>query len=238
MKIVFTPDWFLTSDVLIDVFSFVILILLFSLAFKSYKLNKNKSSLFLGAGFFLMAFAELATIITKLPLYYNTSITTQIGTAAINYNFIGTVDIFYYFGFFFSRLLFLLGLYIIYKIPYDKKITKDFLIILYLIFVTSLLSHSLYYFHYLTALIFIASIIDNYRKTYQKTKLKTTKILVLGFSVMALSQIVFLFSKFAYIYAIAQTIQLASYVILLMLIVKIIKDGKKEKPGGDNPRYA
>lgn len=235
MKIVFTPDWFLTSDVLIDTFSFVILMLLFSLAFRSYKLNKNKSSLYLGFGFLLMALASIATIMTKLPLYYDTGVTTTIGSAIITYNIVRTVDIFYYLGFFFSRLLFLLGLYVIYKIPYEGKITKDFLIILYLIFVTSLLSNTLYYFHYLTALIFLASIIDNYRKTYKKTKLKTTKILIFGFSLMALSQIIFLFSKLTYLYATAQTIQLASYVILLTLVVKIIKDGKKEKPSGNNP---
>jgi len=238
MKIVFTPDWFLTSDILIDTFSLVILLLLFSLAFKSYKVSKNKSSLYLGLGFLLIGLAEISTILTKIVLYYDTSITSQIGMAIVTSNIVSTVDIFYYIGFFFSRLLVLLGLYVIYKIPYEAKITKDFLIILYLIFVTALLSHSLYYFYHLTALIFLASIIDNYRKTYQKTKLKTTKILVVAFSIMALSQIIFLFSKLAYIYAIAQMVQLLSYAILLVLIVKIIKDGKKEKPSGNNPRHA
>jgi len=238
MKIVFTPDWFLTSDVLIDSFSFVILMLLFSLAFRSYKMSKNKSSLYLGLGFFLMALAEVSIILTKFVLYYDTSITAQIGAAIVTYNVVSTVDIFYYIGFFFSRLLVLLGLYMIYKIPYDAKITKDFLIILYLIFVTALLSNSMYYFHHLTALIFLASIIDNYKRTYRETKMKTTKILILGFSVMALSQVIFIFSKFTYIYATAQMVQLLSYAILLALIIQIVQNGKKEKPSGNNPRHA
>ena len=239
MKIVFTPDWFLTSDVLIDTFSFVILMLLFSLAFRSYKMSKNKSSLYLGLGFFLMALAEVSIILTKFVLYYDNSITAQIGAAIVTYNVVSTVDIFYYIGFFFSRLLVLLGLYMIYKIPYDAKITKDFLIILYLIFVTALLSHSMYYFYHLTALIFLASIIANYKRTYDETKMKTTKILILGFSVMALSQIIFIFSKFtASIYATAQMVQLLSYAILLALIIQIVQNGKKEKQSGNNPRHA
>ena len=238
MKIVFTPDWFLTGDVMIDLFSLVILALFLSLAFKSYTLSKKKSVLYLGIGFLLIADAEFVTIITKLPLYYNTDITTQIGTAVLSSNIVNTVDVFYYVGFFLQRFLTLLGFYVMYRLHYENKLTKDFLMLLYFIFVTALLSHSIYYFYHLTALIFLASIIDNYEKTYRKNKSVNTKMLIVGFSILALSQVVFIFSKIASVYAIGQLVQLAGYITLLVLLIKIVKNGKEKKPSGDNPRHA
>jgi len=53
-----------------------------------------------------------------------------------------------------------------------------------------------------------------------------------------LSQVVFIFSKIASVYAIGQLVQLAGYITLLVLLIKIVKNGKEKKPSGDNPRYA
>ena len=71
VKIVFTPDWFLGKDVLIDFFSFLVLFTFFILAVKTYKLNKNRRFLYLGWGFGLIGLAQLAAVITKLVLYYD-----------------------------------------------------------------------------------------------------------------------------------------------------------------------
>ena len=239
VKIVFTPDWFLTSDVLIEIFSFLILCLFFMLAFKSYQLSKKKSVFYLGLGFFLIALAELSTILTKIILYYDTDVTHEIGKAIITYEIVKSVDIFYYLGFFLQRFLTLLGLYVIYKIPYDKKLTLDLLLSLYLIFVAALLSNSMYYFYHLTALVLLVFISRNYYKVYRKKKIRNTRILAFAFVILALSQTIFILSKLnSLLYATAQLIQLAGYIILLILIMKIIKNGKKEKQGGDNPRHA
>ena len=78
VKIVFTPDWFLNNDVLINLVSFFVLGLFFLFAIKSYTLNKKKSILYLGIGFLLVAIGELATVATKLVLYYDTEITKEI----------------------------------------------------------------------------------------------------------------------------------------------------------------
>ena len=237
MKIVFTPDWFLTSDVFVDIFSFITLFLIFILAFKNYKLSEKKSTLHLGIGFFLLAMAELAIIITKLPLYYDTAITSQIGTAVITYDIVRTVDIFYYAGFFLNRLLILLGLYIIYKLPLER-ISGEFFLYVYFITIISMMSQPYYYIYHFTTLILLVFIINKYYKVYLKEKITNTKILSGAFVILAIAQLIFLFSKLSYIYAIGQSIQLIGYIVLLMLIIKIIKDGKKEKSRGDYSRHA
>src|SRR3989344_621789 len=105
MKIVFTPDWFLSSDVVIETFSFFTLILFFILSYRYYKISRNRKTLYLGVGFLLIAVAELATIFTKLVLFYDTTFTQQIGQAIITYNIAKSVDVFYEVGFFFHKLL-------------------------------------------------------------------------------------------------------------------------------------
>ena len=237
MKIVFTPDWFLTSDVFINIFSLIVLIFITSLAFKSYKMSEKKSALYLGLGFLLIALAEIATIITKLPLYYDVGTISQIGSAVVNSDIVSTVDIFYYIGFFFSRFFTLLGLYVLYKLP-AERVGGEFFLYVYFITIISMLSQPFYFVHHFTALILLVFIINKYSKIYLKERARNTKTLVVAFVLLAFGQWIFLFSKLSAIYVLGQLVQLAGYITLLMLIIKIIQDGKKEKQSGNRSRHA
>ena len=236
MKIVFTPDWFLNFDVLIESFGFMILGLLFLFAVQAYTLSKKKSVLYLGFGFLLIALGELSTVFTKLILYYDSSVTSGIGEAIITKGFISSIDIFYYTGFFFHNLLILLGLYVIYKLPDVRKKSDpaDFALTLYLIFMIVILSNSIYYLYHLTAFIILALIVRDYVRIYIGNKSKNSPFLISAFSLLAVSQIMFIFSFVDVIYVLAQTLQIISYMILLILMVKITQNGKKAKPNGNN----
>jgi len=229
MKIVLTPDWFLGADILIEIFSFIILFLFFILCLKNYRLSKNRSSLYLGLGFFAIAFAEIFTILTKLVLYYDTSFTQNIGHMVVTYNVVKSVDIFYYIGFFLHKFFTLMGLYIIYKIPAKKGITSDFFLAFYFLLLSALFSNFFNYLFHITALLLLILIINNYQNLYKKNKSGNTKTLLIAFAMLALSHIIFILSNIAILYAIAQTIQLISYIILLILMVKILEYGKKKK---------
>ncbi len=239
MKIVFTPDWFLTPDVFIEIFSFIILFLFFYFSVKSYKISKNKNSLYLGIGFLLIALAELSTIFTKAVLYYDTTFTQQMGQMVVTYQVVKSVDVFYYIGFFFHKFLTLLGLYVIYRLPLEKKSFGDILIGICFIFISAIFSQAFYYLFHLTALILLVLIINNYCKIYDRNKQENTKILIIALSMLALSQVIFILSKLGILYAIAQIMQLVSYIILLILIIKILKYGKqKKKQDRHNLRHA
>ena len=219
MKIVFTPDWFLGSDVSIEIFSFLILFIISILAFRNYKLSEKKSTLHLGLGFLFIAIAGFASVIAKFPIYYDFGIVKEIGNAV------------------FSRFFTLLGLYVLYKLPLER-ISGEFFLYVYFITIISILSQPFYYVHHFTALLLIIFIINKYYKIYLKEKAGNTKILVLAFAILGLAQVVFLFSKLAFIYAVVQMIQLIAYIALLMLIIRIVQDGKKEKPSGNHSRHA
>ena len=228
MKIVFTPDWFLGQDVLIGIFSFMILFLFFIFSIKNYRLSNNKKILYLGIGFLLVAVGELSTILTKAVLYYDIGITQNIGRIIITHKIVESVDIFYHLGFSLNKLFTLLGFYVIYKLPI-KKLSSDFFLILYFIIMCSLLSYSFHYVYHLTALVLLILITHNYYKVYKKNRLLNTQIFIITLFLLAISQIIFILSKSGHLYVTAQTVQLISYITLLILIIKISKNGKEKK---------
>ncbi|VVB79566.1 Membrane-associated sensor domain protein [uncultured archaeon] len=228
MKIAFTPDWFLGTDVLIEIFSFAVLLIFFILCVRSYKLTKNKSTVYLGAGFLAIALAEIFTILTKLILFYDTTFTQEIGHMIITYHVVKSVDIFYYLGFFLHKIFTLLGFYIIYKIPSKKGTTEDYIIGACFIIIAAAFSQVFYYVFHITILVLLGLIIYNYSKIYKKNKLETTKILLVAFWILAVSHLLLCLSTLQIVYVFGQVLQLVSYLTLLILIIGIRKYGKEK----------
>lgn len=238
MKIVLTPDWFLGFDVLIELFSFIVLVIFSTLSLRNYKLNKNKKNfLYIGIGFGLIALAQLATILTKTVLYYDFSLIQQVGNAIITNQVVSSVDIFYYIGFFFYKFLTLMGLYIIYRLHYKRSSIGDSALFVYFILLSALLSVEIYYLFHLTALFILLMIARNYYLIYKDNHFSNTKILMTGFGILAVSQFLFIFSNET-LQATANVVELISYTLLLFLAIKIRKDGKKKKSDGNNIRHA
>jgi len=232
MKLVFTPDWFLGFDVGIELFSFIILSLLLFYTIRTYKLTKNKKALYLGIGFFLVALAELASILTKSILYYDTTITRQVGQMIITYHVVKSVDFLYEAGFFFEKLLTLFGFYIIYRFPLKKVATSDLVLTSLFIVISAFLGQFFYFVFHIITLVLLVLITTNFLKIYDKNKLKNTLILIWGFSLLTLSHIIFAFSKVKSAYVIAEIIQLISYLAFLIVIIMIAKkeNAKPRKP--------
>ena len=241
MKIVLTPDWFLGKDILIDSFSFIVLIIFSVLAIRSYKLNKkNRNLLYLGTGFGLIALAQMACILTKLILYYDIGPAQAIGQAIIIGQFLSSVNIFYYIGFFFHKFLILIGFFIIYRLPQKKMYIGDYALILYFILLSAILGAygGFFYFFHLTAFILLVLIVNNYYGIYKENRFVNTKIFITAFSILALAQLIYVFSKIEILFVLANTIELISYVILLFLIIRIMKYGEKKKSYEHNIRHA
>lgn len=238
VKIALTPDWFLGKDLIVDIFSFLVLAIFTFFAYRAYKMSKNKGTFTLGRGFIFIALAELADIITKLVLYYHVGPSHAIGEALITSNIVSSVDIFYYAGFFFYRFFMLLGLYFIYRLPKNKKRTlEDYLLVFYYVFISAFLGQEFFYIFHLTALVLLVLVISSYVRVYKENKFLNTKILIVGFVVLALSQLLFLFSEIQVFYAIADVVELISYIIFLGLIIRIWKHGKEKKSNGNNIRH-
>jgi hypothetical protein len=237
VKIVLTPDWFVGKDLIIEIFSLLVLITFAVLAYKYYRLSKNRRVLYLGSGFGLIALAQAATILTKLVLYYDLGPTQQIAEAIITSQLVSSVDIFYYAGFFFYHFFTLLGLYIIYRLPREKKSIADYAVVLYFIFISIFSGDEFFYFYHLTALFLLILIVENYVRIYKENKFFNTSILISAFSILAFSQLIFILSTIDMLFVLGNIIELISYTILLALIIRIWKYGKEKKSHGHNFRY-
>lgn len=234
MKIVLTPEFFLGKDILIEGFSFIILLIFFILALKNYKIGKNKKMLYLGIGFGLIALAQLASVFTKTILYYDIGPSQAIGQAIITSQIVNSVDIFYYIGFFFHRFLTLLGFFLIYRLPKKKINKEDSFLILFFLFLSAFIGKEFYYFFHLTCLMILIFITNNYLEIYKKNKLVNTKILIFTFIILSLAQLIYIFSKLGDLFVVANITELIGYILLVFLFIKIIKNGKKKEQDGNN----
>lgn len=230
MAIVFTPNWFMHFDVLIEIFSFLVLAVFFGFSLKSYKLIKNKKILYLGIGFLTIALAELSTILTKLVFFYKTTFTHQIGVFMVTYNVVKSTHFFYDLGFFLHHLFLLSGLYVIYRFPLKSFKISDVVLTIFFIFLSAVLSQTNFYIFHITVIVLLILILLNFAEVYKENKSTNTKILLFAFSFLLVSHSLFSFSKLNFFYVIAQTIQLISYLTFLFLIIKITKyDVKKDR---------
>lgn len=239
VKFVPTPDWFLGKDVFIEAFSFIVLFIFSFLAIKNYKVSKNRRFFYLGVGFGLIALAQLAAVLTRLVLYYDVGPSQAIGQAIVASQMFSSVDVFYFSGFFFQRFLTLTGLYMIFRLPRNKKSMFDYVVVLYFILISVLITNNIANVFHLTAFLLLLMIVRNYYKIHQKNKFLNTQILVIAFGILAISQLLFIFSGMvAGLNVAGNVVELISYTILLGLIIRIRKYGKKTKPYGHNSGHA
>jgi hypothetical protein len=234
VKFINIPNWFLGKDVLIESFSFIVLFLFSFLAIKNYKVNKNRRLFYLGIGFGLIALAQLAAIITKLVLYYDIGPSQAIGQAIVASQILSSVDIFYFAGFFFQRFLTLTGIYLIYRLPRTNKSILDSVLIIYFILISAFVTNNVANVFHLTAFLLLFMIVINYYNIYKKNKFFNTQILMVAFGILALSQLLFIFSGIGIVRVAGNLVELISYTILLGLIIRIQKYGKETKPDGHN----
>jgi len=237
VKIVLTPEWFIGKDLIIEVFTLLVLIIFAFIAYRYYNLNKNRRVLYLGSGFGLIGLAQLATILTKLVLYYDLGPSRAIGEAIITSQIVSSVDFFYYAGFFFYHFFTLLGLYILYRLPREKKSIADYMVVVYFIVISIFSGDEFFFFFHLTALFLLILIIENYVRIYKENKFYNTKILVMAFSILALSQLIFILSTVDALFVLGNIVELISYTLFLALIIRIWKYGKEKKSYGHNIRY-
>jgi hypothetical protein len=231
------PNWFLAPDFLINAFSFLILLTFLILCIKNYKIDKNKSMLYLGIGFACIALAQLAIVLTKFGLYYDTSFTTSVGSMIVNYNIVESTDTIYNASIFLNKALTLLGLYVIFRLPKKKRFFDVALVAYFLVLsvFNTIITNNLFH---MTAFGLFGLISYRYYLLFKKNKFQNTKILAVAFALLAIGRLFLLLSNAEVITVIADIFEMASYAILLILIIKILKHGKEKKQDGYNLRHA
>lgn len=230
IELVFSPKWFYGKDIVIDIFSIIVLALISVFSIKSYKLNKkNKNYLWFGTSFITLGVSFLFKILTNFTIYYNVIDTKTLGFFTFTYKTIQTSDILFSIGFLCYMFLTLLGFFILYEIYQKKHLKQDILLILFFIIVISYFSTSKYFIFHLTSFLFLLLISTNYLENYHKKRKITSKLLALSFLIITLSQLIFIFVNLNKLfYVIAELIQLVGYILLLFTFIGVLKNAKKK----------
>ncbi len=228
LEIVYSPQWFYGKDLPIDVLSLFVLFLIGFSSVTYYRLNRKKKHLLLAISFFLLAASFLFKILTNFTIYYRIFETHRLGFLTITYEALRASNVLFTTGFFLYRVLMLVGLYFLYAV-YVKQEARTIVITSYLLLISSYFSRSAYYVFHLTALLFLLLITSQYWRNYRATRHATNQLLFASFSLITLSQLVFIFIKLQpLLYVIAELVQLAGYILLLTTFVKVLNDGKKK----------
>ncbi len=230
IELIYSPKWFYGKDILIDIISIFVLLLISYFSMKYYKINsKNKNYIFFASSFWVIALAFIFKIITNFTLYYNIVQTKHLGLLTVAYNTLQSSNILFSAGFLLYRILMLIGLFMLYSL-YAKNKTPNIILTVYFILVLSYFSMSTYYVFHATALIILLIITFQYWKNYKKEKQPNNKWLLYSFLLISLSQILFIFIGVTTLfYVIAELIQLLGYIVLLITFFKVLKYGKKKR---------
>lgn len=227
-QLIYSPQWFYGKDIIIDLVSMLVLLLIASFSIKCYRFRKNRNYLFLGMSFGLLSVAFLFKALMNLEVYYTVVQTVHIGAITLTYETLKSADTLFETGFLIYRLLTLSGLYILYSI-YHKQPRTNYILVPYLLIIATYFTLQAYYMFHITAFIMLMLITADYYKNYCKTRNQATKLLAISFITITASQVFFILaaSKLEF-YAIGELIQLVGYITLLATFITVLRHGRKK----------
>lgn len=228
-------QWFRGFDLLIDIFSIIAVLLIALASYKYYRINRDQKYGHLALSFFVIASSFLLKALSYSLMYYYKiiqldEITLVVKVVETPIQGIRPSFILFTMTLFLYRFLHLIGLYMLYYVYKRKYQRPDILIAVASIFLITYFSHQSWFAFHTLAFVLLGILVSHYYKLYMKNKRKNTKVLVMSFSIIALSQAIFVFSQIdSILYVYAEIVQLIGYLLLLTTFIMIIYNGKKKK---------
>jgi hypothetical protein len=230
-QIVYNPYWFYGYEVVIDILTILVLLLIGVFSFRAYKINKNKHYFWLSAAFFMICAAHLFKIGAHFTVYYK--VVEQLILPAggiLTFQAVRPSYIILAAGYFLYRVLTLLGLYGLYALYGRNQSKTDMATVSVLLFAISYFTHDAYYAFHIIAAVLLVGVVINYSKICRGIRQKTTRILAASFMVLALSHLALSLATITpLVSVIAELIHLAGLMLLLITFIMVLIHGKKKK---------
>lgn len=222
VTLVFSPLWFHGIDIALELFSVLAAVLISIMGYKAFKLTNDKKSLWLATAFGFITLSFLARAITAGVVLLQIGIVPGIVDATPSMTAIESVfdsGRFVYFALVFAAYLILYAL--------SAKISDKKQLCLLSIFL-GLFAFSAFeeipIMFYLVSFVLLFFIASNYIRNYLAKKTRSTFLISVAFSVMALEP---LFAMIAIYYkpiiVAAYFFRLLAYVILLVMLVRVYR---------------
>lgn len=215
-SLVFSPKWFFGIDILFEIVTIFIAMLISFYGYKIYKLSKTKEHKYFSISFFLVALSFVFKILTNFDVYFSVLKPLQVGSKIVLFNYLYSSGILHLAGLLVFRFLMLMAFFILFLLTERKHPTKDICLMVYLLFISVIFSITAYYiFHITLAGIMLLLCLNSY-KDYRKTR-KCSKLNVfLAFLFILASQLSFflIFLELEF-YVLGETLMLAGFFIFL-----------------------
>ncbi|MBT4539352.1 hypothetical protein HOI26_02375 [Candidatus Woesearchaeota archaeon] len=230
LNILFSPKWFYGKDIIIDIVSIFVLLLIAYFNMQYYKLDRRKKGhMFFSVATSFLALSFFFKIITNFTLYQYVLEKKQFGLMTIIYQTVQYSDTLFLVGTLLFRLFTLLGFYILFSIYCKKQQKPIYFLIIYFIIMITYFTLSEYHVFHLTTLILLLFLIKKYYDNYLKTKDKPAGLIFWSFLTIALSQLIFIFIGINNtFYVVAESVQLFGYLLLVISFIMVRKYGKKK----------
>ncbi|MGD0341192.1 MAG: hypothetical protein ABSA76_05745, partial [Bacteroidales bacterium] len=214
-------------DILIDLFSAIVVLMVGFFSLKNYNLSKNKKHLWIACSFFTLGVAFIFEFLTNFTLYKTVLLTKTVGLVTATYKGLIPTGTLFFVGMLGYQFLTLVGLYLLFLLHDKNKSVSSIIITTYLLLISIYIMQLEYIFH-ITSALFLILIAAEYVSLYRKNKLKTTKMLAYSFGIIALSNLLAMLMSFhSAMHAIAGFVQLVGYVLLLVTFITVLKNAKK-----------
>ena len=232
VKFIYAPQWFYGKDILMDIVSIIVLLLIAFFSIKYYQTKKNRNYIYLTLSFTMLAASFLFKILMNLNFYYKVIETVPLGPITVTYESLKSSHTLFFYSFLLYWFLTLFGFYILYSI-YQKQSWVDFLFGTYLLFMVTFYAYPSYQAFHVTLFILLALITYIHARKYLNQKHYTNKLVTYSFGMITLSQAFFNLVDFNdSFYVTAEIIQLIGYLCLLITFIMVLRYGRKEDKTG------
>ena len=85
VKLIYSPQWFYGKDVIIDIVSICVLLLIAFFSINYYRIKKNRNYLYFALSFIILASSFLIKILMNINIYYKIIETKQLGIITVIY---------------------------------------------------------------------------------------------------------------------------------------------------------
>ena len=223
-RLFFTPEWFNGLDILFDVVSVVIALLIAAYSWRLFQVNRENKYVYFSLAFIFVAFGLSLKAFTNGVLYF---FPMREVVKDVLYPLAGeelSLSHLYYRASFFLQMLSMLGawLLIFFISQKPRERLKKFYevsqigLFIYLVFLISFVSNFKYFVFYLTSTVLLSLIVLNYYKKYLNSNNRNTYKVMWAFLFILFGNIFFIFVFFVQgFYVIGEILMLLGFLQLL-----------------------
>ena len=232
---VFGPSWFHGFDSIIELIAVIISFLLLFYSYRCYKLSSENRYLYFSTAFLSLTLAFISKILGSLAIYLpkvKNSFAADIVVAAVKRISVSQINaITFTFYIFFTILGIMILFLIVSKLTWQNK--RVIALLTYFVFVAAWLGIIHYQLFYLTTTAMLALVTYSYYKHSKEIKSKKALMIAVAFGFLLVSHGLFIFSIYSkIIYVMAQVLQLAGFLFLLIPFVIIMSKKPKASKNG------